>query len=78
MRFVAVKAEANLARVMLFRTRMVFVRQCTQMMTSLHGNLADEHGLVAARVRAHLKRLVNGIPADDTVLPAEAEQLRQI
>jgi hypothetical protein len=48
------------------------------MMTSLHGNLADEHGLVAARVRAHLKRLVNGIPADDTVLPAEAEQLRQI
>lgn len=56
MRFVAGKTEGQQARAMLFRTRQMFVGQRTQMINALRGHLA-EHGLVAARGPAHLKRL---------------------
>ncbi len=74
MRFVAVKTEDQQARAMLFRTRQMFVGQRTQMINALRGHLA-EHGLVAARGPAHLKRLADAIADDDTTLPDEVREL---
>jgi transposase len=77
MRFVAVKTEDQQARAMLFRTRQMFVGQRTQMINALRGHLA-EHGLVAARGPAHLKRLADAIADDDTALPDEVRELGQM
>lgn len=77
MRFVAVKTEDQQARAMLFRTRQMFVGQRTQMINALRGHLA-EHGLVAARGPAHLKRLADAIAEDDTSLPDEVRELGQM
>ena len=60
MRFVAVKTEAQQARAMIFRTRDLLVRQRTQLINALRGNLA-EHGLVAAQGPANVKALVDAI-----------------
>lgn len=77
MRFVAVKTEDQQARAMLFRTRQMFVGQRTQMINALRGHLA-EHGLVAARGPAHLKRLADAIAEDDATLPDEVRELGQM
>ena len=77
MRFVALKTEDQQARAMLFRTRQMFVGQRTQMINALRGHLA-EHGLVAARGPAHLKRLADAIEDGDTTLPAEVRDLGQM
>jgi len=77
MRFVAVKTEEQQARAMLFRTRQIFVGQRTQLINALRGHLA-EHGLVAARGPAHLKRLADAIADDDTGLPDEVRELGQM
>lgn len=74
MRFFAVKTEDQQARAMLFRTRQMFVGQRPQMINALRGHLA-EHGLVAARGPAHLKRLADAIAGDDTALHAEVRDL---
>lgn len=50
--FVAVKTSDQQARVMLFRTRLLFVGQRTQMINAFCGHLAH-HGLVAATGTAH-------------------------
>ena len=68
MRFVTVKTEDQQARAMLFRTRQMFVGQRTQMINALRWHLA-EHGLVAARGPAHLKRLADAIADKDMALP---------
>ncbi len=65
MRFVALKTRDQQARAMLFRMRQMFVGQRTQMTNALRGHLA-EHGLVAARGPAHLKRLADAIADEDT------------
>ena len=77
MRFVAVKTEDQQARAMLFRTRQMFVGQRTQMINALRGHLA-EHGLVAARGPAHLKRLADAIADNSTELPDEVRELGQM
>jgi len=77
MRFVAVKTETQQARAMLFRTRQMFVGQRTQMINALRGHLA-EHGLVAARGPAHLKRLADAIADYDSALPKEVRELGQM
>ncbi len=56
MRYVAVKEEGQQARAMLFRTRDLLVRQCTQTINALRSHLA-EHGLVSAKGRASFHRL---------------------
>ncbi len=68
MRFVAVKTEDQQARAMLFRTLQIFVGQRTLMINALRGHLA-EHGLVATRGPAHVKRLADALADEDTVLP---------
>jgi len=77
MRFVAVKTEDQQARAMLFRTRQIFVGQRTQMINALRGHLA-EHGLVAVRGPAHVKRLADALTNEDTVLPDGVRDLGQI
>jgi len=77
MRFVAVKTEDQQARAMLFRTRQMFVGQRTQMINALRGHLA-EHGLVAARGPAHLKRLADAIADEDMALPDEVRELGRL
>lgn len=77
MRFVAVKSEGHRARALLFRTRQMFVGQRAQIINALRGNLA-EHGLVAARGPAHLKRLADAIKDSGTALPDEVRQLGQM
>ena len=77
MRFVPLKTQAQQARAMLFRTRQMFVRQRTQMINALRGHLA-EHGLVAARGPAQLKRLAEAIDDNDTELPDEVRYLGQM
>lgn len=77
MRFVALKSEAQQARAMLFRTRQMFVGQRTQLINALRGHLA-EHGLVAPRGPAHLKRLTDAIEDDDTALLQDVRELGQM
>lgn len=77
MRFVALKTEDQQARAMLFRTRQMFVGQRTQMINALRGHLA-EHGLVAARGAAHLKKLADAIGDANTRLPATVRDLGQM
>ena len=74
MRFVALKTEGQQARAMLFRTRQMFVGQRTRMINALRAHLA-EHGVVAARGRAHLKRLADVIEDSDTALADEVRSL---
>ena len=68
MRFVAVKTEEAQADAALFRTRALFVRQRTQTVNSVRGQLA-EFGLVAARgvanveaLRSELEKSAEGVP----------------
>ena len=57
-----------------FRTRQMFVGQRTQLINALRGHLA-EHGLVAARGPAHLKRFADAIADNDTTLPKSVREL---
>src|SRR3954466_15158364 len=57
MRFVAVKSEAAQAATLVFRTRDLLVRQRTQTINALRGNLA-EVGMVVAQGPAHVAKLV--------------------
>lgn len=56
MRFVAPKTERQQARAMVFRTRDMFVRQRTQMVTALRAHLA-EHGVIAPKGLANVSAL---------------------
>ena len=60
MRFVAVKTEEQQARAMLFRTRDLLVRQRTQLINALRGQLS-EHGVVAPQGPANVAILVQAI-----------------
>ena len=77
MRFVAVKTEAQQARAMLFRTRDLLVRQRTQLINALRGHLA-EHGVVAARGPAQIKRLADAILDGALSLPSDVRDVGQL
>ena len=66
MRFVAVKTEEQQARAMLFRTRDLLVRQRTQLINALRGQLS-EHGVVAPQGPANVAILAQAI---DDVTPS--------
>lgn len=57
MRFVAVKSESAQASAAIFRTRDLLVRQRTQLINAVRGQLT-EYGLVAAKGTANLPRLL--------------------
>jgi transposase len=74
MRYVAVKTEEQQARVMIFRTRDLLVRQRTQLINALRGHLA-EHGVVAPQGPANLKVLARVLEDADCALPAMVRKL---
>jgi transposase len=77
MRFVAVKAEEQQARAMLFRTRDVLVRQRTQLINALRGHLS-EHGVVAAQGPANVKVLEAAVEDQTTSLPLLVIELARV
>jgi transposase len=77
MRFVAVKTEQQQARVMLFRTRDLLVRQRTQLINALRGHLA-EHGVVAPQGPAHVKVLAEAIENEAASLPLLVVELARV
>ena len=77
MRFVAVKAEEQQARAMLFRTRDVLVRQRTQLINALRGHLS-EHGVVAAQGPANVKVLEAAVEDQTTSLPLLVVELAHV
>src|ERR1700729_2925588 len=68
MRFVAVKTEEQLARAMLFRTRDLLVRQRTQLINALRGQLS-EHGVGAPQGPANVAILAQAIDDMTPSLP---------
>mgnify|MGYP002338718989 CR=1 FL=1 len=74
MRLVAVKSEAKQAQGMAFKTRDLLVRQRTQTINALRGNLA-EFGVVAPQGPANVERLRAVVEDTETDLPAEVVEL---
>jgi transposase len=77
MRFVAIKSEAKQAQGMAFKTRDLLVRQRTQMINALCGNLA-EFGVIAPKGKANLERLREVVDDADTSLPGPVVALAQM
>ena len=77
MRFVAVKSEAKQAQGMAFRTRDLMVRQRTQTINALRGNLA-EFGVIAPKGVANVERLRAAVNDTETSLPAPVVALAQM
>jgi transposase len=77
MRFVAVKAEEQQARAMLFRTRDLLVRQRTQLINALRGHLS-EHGVVVPQGPANLKVLEEAVEDQTTSLPLLVVELARV
>lgn len=67
MRFVEPKTERQQARAMVFRTRDMFVRQRTQMVSALRAHLA-EHGVIAPKGLANVSELGRVVEAAETEL----------
>ena len=76
MRFVAVKTQEQQARAMLFRTRDLLVRQRTQLINALRGQLS-EHGVVAPQGPANVTILAQAID-DVTSLPLLVVELARV
>ena len=74
MRFVAVKTREQQARMMLFRTRDLLVRQRTQTINALRGHLA-EFGIVAPKGRVHVGRLAGALADPAADLPETVREL---
>jgi transposase len=71
MRFVAVKSEEQQASAVLFRARDLLVRQRTQAINALRGNLT-EYGVVVARGPAHITLLIAQVEDPASHLPQAA------
>ena len=74
MHLVAVKTEAQQAQGMLFRTRDLLVRQCTQTINMLRGHLA-EYGVVAPQGRACIRQLAGVLEDEACGLPEAVVEL---
>src|SRR6202041_1049582 len=77
MRFVAVKTEEQQARAMLFRTRDLLVRQRTQLINALRGQLS-EHGVVAPQGPANVAILAQAIDDMAASLPLLVVELARV
>jgi hypothetical protein len=77
MRFVAVKTAGQQARAMLFRTRDLLVRQRTQLINALHGQLS-EHGVVAPQGPANVAILAQAIDDMAASLPLLVVELARV
>jgi transposase len=77
MRFVAVKTEEQPARAMLFRTRDLLVRQRTQLINALRGQLS-EHGVVTPEGPANVAILAQAIDDMTASLPLLVVELARV
>jgi transposase len=77
MRFVAVKSEAAQASSAIFRTRDLLVRQRTQHINAVRGQLA-EYGLVAAKGPANLPKLIALLEHPESKIPQAARAMVDI
>lgn len=77
MRFVAVKSEAAQANAAIFRTRDLLVRQRTQHINALRGQLA-EYGLVAAKGPSNVPKLTALIEQSGSWLPEAAKAMLDV
>jgi transposase len=77
MRFVAVKTEEQQARAMLFRTRDLLVRQRTQLINALRGQLS-EHGVVAPQGPANVAILAQATNDMTSSLPLLVVELARL
>ena len=77
MRFVAVKTEEAQAGSMLFRTRDLLVRQRTQTINSVRGQLA-EFGVIAAQGVASVAQLRQGVAEAQEVLPDQVVSMANL
>ena len=77
MRFVAVKTAEQQARAMLFRTRDLLVRQRTQLINALRGQLS-EHGVVAPQGPANVAILAQAIDDITPSLPLLVVELARV
>lgn len=77
MRFVAVKSEARQAASIVFRTRDLLVRQRTQTINALRGQLA-EFGMVVAQGPAHVGKLILAVQDPDTPLLEAARSILNV
>ena len=77
MRFVAVKSEEAQAGSMLFRTRDLLVRQRTQTINSVRGQLA-EFGVIAAQGVASVAQLRQGVAEAQEVLPDQVVSMANL
>ncbi len=74
MRFVAVKSEAAQASAAIFRTRDLLVRQRTQLINAVRGQMT-EYGLVAAKGPANLPKLLVLVEEAGSILPQAARAM---
>lgn len=77
MRFVAVKSEAAQASAAIFRTRDLLVRQRTQVINAIRGQLT-EYGLVAAKGPANLPKLLELVDKAKSALPQAARTMLNV
>jgi transposase len=75
--FVAIKSEAKQAQGMAFKTRDLMVRQRTQMINALRGNMA-EFGVIAPQGVANIERLRSVVDDPEAALPAPVVALAQM
>ena len=77
MRFVPVKTEATQASALVFRMRDLLVRQRTQLINALRGQLT-EYGRVVAKGKAHVAKLVDHVEDPACTLPDEARSILRV
>ena len=77
MRFVAVKSDAAQASAAIFRTRDLLVRQRTQLINAIRGQLT-EYGLVAAKGPANLPKLLELADDAGSALPKAARAMLDV
>jgi transposase len=77
MRFVAVKSAEAQASAAIFRTRDLLVRQRTQHINAIRGQLT-EYGLVVGKGPAHLPKLVALAEAEGCGLPTTAQAMLEV
>lgn len=77
MRFVVLKSAEAQASAAIFRTRDLLVRQRTQHINAIRGQLT-EHGLVVGKGPAHLPRLVALAEAENCGLPETARAMVEV
>ena len=77
MRFVEVKTEDQQVSAMSYRTRQMFIGQRTQTINALRSHLS-EHGVVAPKSKAGVRKLVSMIEDDTVIIPEKVREIARV